>query len=209
VSRPWHLYFPLMRCHGLHDWLPCQGRRSCARLCLGAQAGWTWREGWDGWDDYLQLSRPFRNWRCHPCRRILHFANWCHARYVFHTMSGRICGGVGGLWSALLAWTFFSRSMLAFFPYRLIWHGHWKISTQLLRNLGINTMSTPPKKIMQTPSISMCQRAPRTADIKGIIRVHRLLVRPRRNPQEQRWDKGANVCRYAKVESGDSHGWQP
>ena len=33
---------------------------------------------------------------------------------------------------------------------------------------------------------------PRTADIKGVIRVHRLLVRPRRNPQEQRRDKGAH-----------------
>ena len=98
-----------------------------------------------------------------------------------------------------------------FFPV-LCWHLNLQAhltrtlekSTQLLRNLGINTTST-----METPSLSGCQRAPRTADIKGVIRVHRLVVRPRRNPQEQRWDKGANVCRYAKVESGDSHGWQP
>ena len=97
-----------------------------------------------------------------------------------------------------------------FFPFYV---GIFPLQAHLARTLeNINSTASksrhqhnehPPKKIMQTPSISMCQRAPRTADIKGVIRVHRLLVRPRRNPQEQRWDKGAKVSRYAKVESGE------
>lgn len=42
----------------------------------------------------------------------------------------------------------------------------------------------------------------RTADVAGVIRVHRLMVRPRRNPQEQRLRPGG--IRWDPVGSG---GW--